>query len=220
MLQMQHYFLTPSFRLNKCEHPKWSSNVLWWHSQLRWNTPKNLSMINMLNHTAMKWKHTIAVISLLVLNNSIAQNVGIGTATPDPSARVEIYSTNSGLLIPRLTTAQRNAIVNPANALIIFNIDSFCLDVYNADSMRWYKLSCPVQCPPCGTNNCTPPSCSINIIGPDTVCRGDTVLFVAQGCPNVSWRLPSGCIPIGSLTSDSITVVVDTVGADSLVAQS
>ncbi len=168
----------------------------------------------------MKRKLLIAIVIILTINNAISQNVGIGTATPHPSARLEIYSQSRGLLIPRLTTAQRDSIANPAHALMIFNIDSFCLEVYNADSMRWYKLSCPVQCPPCGTNNCTPPSCNINILGPDTVCRGDTVLFVAQGCPNVSWRLPSGWVPIGSLTSDSITVVVDTVGTDTLVAQS
>lgn len=46
--------------------------------------------------------------------------VGIGTTSPDPSALLEIQSTNSGLLIPRLTITQRNAIVNPATGLLIY----------------------------------------------------------------------------------------------------
>lgn len=48
-------------------------------------------------------------------------NVGIGTATPDTSAILELRSTRQGLLIPRMTTAQRDAIVLPAKSLIIFN---------------------------------------------------------------------------------------------------
>lgn len=48
-------------------------------------------------------------------------NVGIGTTTPDTSALLELRSQRQGLLIPRLTTAQRNAIVLPAKSLLIFN---------------------------------------------------------------------------------------------------
>ena len=58
---------------------------------------------------------------LLVLTAVQAQNAGLGTSTPDPSALFELSSTNSGLLTPRMTTAQRNAIVLPAAALLIFN---------------------------------------------------------------------------------------------------
>jgi hypothetical protein len=43
----------------------------------------------------------------------LAQNVGIGTSTPDPSARLDVSDNQRGILIPRLTTAERNAITNP-----------------------------------------------------------------------------------------------------------
>ncbi|GIV22885.1 MAG: DUF2341 domain-containing protein [Bacteroidia bacterium] len=52
-----------------------------------------------------------------------AQSIGIGTPTPDPSARLHIEDTQRGLLIPRLTTTQRNAIPNPATGLLIYNTD-------------------------------------------------------------------------------------------------
>lgn len=49
--------------------------------------------------------------------------VGIGTTTPNSSAILEINSTNSGILIPRMTLAQRNAITTPANGLLIYQTD-------------------------------------------------------------------------------------------------
>jgi hypothetical protein len=53
---------------------------------------------------------------------SFAQNVGIGTTTPNSSAALEISSTDKGLLIPRLTLAQRPA--SPANGLMYFQTDN------------------------------------------------------------------------------------------------
>ncbi|MBL7997976.1 MAG: hypothetical protein JNL32_04995 [Candidatus Kapabacteria bacterium] len=52
------------------------------------------------------------------------QNVGIGTSAPDTSAVLDITSANKGLLVPRLTTLQRDAIVLPAKSLMIFNTTS------------------------------------------------------------------------------------------------
>jgi len=52
------------------------------------------------------------------------QNVGIGTSTPDPSALLHLESTSKGLLIPRMTQAQRNAIGSPATGLMIYQTDN------------------------------------------------------------------------------------------------
>ncbi len=60
-----------------------------------------------------------------------AQNVGIGTGNPSNSAALDITSTTSGLLPPRMTFAQRNAISNPATGLVIWCIDCDELQVYN-----------------------------------------------------------------------------------------
>lgn len=54
---------------------------------------------------------------------SIAQNIGLGTNTPHPSAEFEIHSTDKGLLTPRMTSAQREAIPNPAEGLVIYDTD-------------------------------------------------------------------------------------------------
>ena len=69
----------------------------------------------------------ITIATLAVCNSVPAQNkfpstgsAGIGTTTPDTSALLEIKSTKKGLLIPRMTQAQRNAIVLPATGLLIY----------------------------------------------------------------------------------------------------
>ena len=51
----------------------------------------------------------------------IAQNVGIGTTSPNASAALEIKSTSKGLLIPRTSSAGRTAIINPAKGLILYD---------------------------------------------------------------------------------------------------
>lgn len=49
-----------------------------------------------------------------------AQSVGIGTTTPATSAQLDISSTSKGLLPPRMTKVQRDAIQSPVPGLIIW----------------------------------------------------------------------------------------------------
>lgn len=71
-----------------------------------------------------------------------AQGVTIGSNTsPDPSAGLDLQFQNLGFLMPRLTTAQRNGISNPAIGLQIFNLDTDCIETYFS-SGGWK----PVQC--------------------------------------------------------------------------
>jgi hypothetical protein len=58
-----------------------------------------------------------------IISTAHAQNMAINTdgSLPDASAMVDIKSTSKGLLAPRMTTTQQNAIVSPANGLLIFN---------------------------------------------------------------------------------------------------
>jgi hypothetical protein len=52
---------------------------------------------------------------------STSAQVGIGTTNPDTSSMLDIQSTTTGVLIPRMTTAQRTVISSPANGLLVFD---------------------------------------------------------------------------------------------------
>jgi len=59
------------------------------------------------------------------------QNVSIGSgATPVASAKLELVSTTKGFLPPRMTTAQKNAIVSPAAGLMVYDTDLNKLAVF------------------------------------------------------------------------------------------
>ena len=81
-------------------------------------------------------------VALLITSTTNAQNVGIGTASPDVTAQLELSSISKGFLLPRMTKFQRDAIVSPAVGLIIYCTD--CGDygqliVYNAN-FSWSNL--------------------------------------------------------------------------------
>jgi hypothetical protein len=57
-----------------------------------------------------------------VIFGSTSGNVGIGTATPNASARLQVDSTTQGFLPPRMTSVQRNAIATPAAGLIVYDV--------------------------------------------------------------------------------------------------
>ncbi|MDW8273309.1 MAG: hypothetical protein RMJ53_03655 [Chitinophagales bacterium] len=65
-------------------------------------------------------------------------NIGIGTNSPDPSSLLELFSSDKGLLIPRLTQAQRLSINNPANGLLVYDINDNCFYYYNG--LSWVSL--------------------------------------------------------------------------------
>jgi uncharacterized protein (TIGR02145 family) len=83
----------------------------------------------------------IVFLSIVILFANIcgAQNVGIGTLTPQTSAVLDVHSTNKGFLPPRLTLAQRNAIQNPVAGLTIWCTDCNEMQVYNG--LLWKNMS-------------------------------------------------------------------------------
>ncbi|MBU0486643.1 MAG: hypothetical protein KKA07_03610 [Bacteroidetes bacterium] len=67
-----------------------------------------------------------------------AAGVLIGTGTIEASAKMEIRTTTmKGLLIPRMTDAQRDAIDSPIDGLTIYNSDDVALQYYNGGT--WYR---------------------------------------------------------------------------------
>ena len=92
----------------------------------------NVGSNNLTNGTAIGANSRVDCDNCLVLGsvngiNGATSNikVGIGTTNPSASSALEITSVDKGLLIPRLTQAQRNSITSPATSLLIFQTDNF-----------------------------------------------------------------------------------------------
>lgn len=66
------------------------------------------------------------VFVLSVLPSVKAQNVGINStgASPHASAMLGVVSTTGGILIPRMTAAQRTAIASPATGLLVYQTNA------------------------------------------------------------------------------------------------
>lgn len=93
------------------------------------------------------------------------QNVSISDvpATPNPSSVLDVSSTSKGILIPRMTTIQRNSILTPANGLIVFDTDVNCVMFYTTSNSTWNSL-CTSQSP---TSNLLS---STNTVAPGAQC--------------------------------------------------
>jgi hypothetical protein len=78
-------------------------------------------------------KNSISFLFILFLLISEASNaqVGIGTTNPEISSMLDIQSTDKGFLMPRLTTAERDAISSPATGLLIYNTTTSIFNFYN-----------------------------------------------------------------------------------------
>lgn len=68
-----------------------------------------------------------------------AQNVGIGTSTPNSNAILELASPNKGLLLPRITDTP--GIASPAAGMMIYNQNSRSPNFY--DGTRWNRVNDP-----------------------------------------------------------------------------
>lgn len=76
---------------------------------------------------------------LLVFQSFLSAQVGIGTVTPNASSVLDVESTTQGMLTPRMTTTQRNAIATPAEGLLVFDTDDNLFYYYSGSA--WLPLS-------------------------------------------------------------------------------
>ncbi len=94
----------------------------------------------------------LSLLLCLGFNLIHGQNQGVSIspngAAPDPSAMLDIQSTTGGVLFPRMTEAQRNAIAAPQEGLFVFNTTSRCFEVFNQMPGVWQRLYCICGAPP------------------------------------------------------------------------
>ncbi|MBW6479210.1 MAG: tail fiber domain-containing protein [Bacteroidales bacterium] len=95
-------------------------------------------------------KKVKTLLSALFLLSSIftyAQGVGINNdgSAPDPSAILDVKSATQGMLVPRMTSAQRLAISTPANSLLIYDTNTQSFWFYS--NSAWQELKSSTSAP-------------------------------------------------------------------------
>jgi len=86
----------------------------------------------------------ILFFTALLFSMQVSAQTGIGTSTPDPSAKLHVASTDKGLLIPRMTLDQRTAISNPANGLMIYQtngVEGFYVNTGSSGTPSWMRVN-------------------------------------------------------------------------------
>jgi hypothetical protein len=90
----------------------------------------------------MKGYNIIAIASLLIISELAFAQFGIGISTPEVSSVLDISSSSKGLLVPRMTSTERDAISQPAKGLLIFNLTDGGFNYYDSgwqDFVPTYK---------------------------------------------------------------------------------
>ena len=86
-------------------------------------------------------KQFFTFLAAVLLTATTVAQVGINTETPDASAALDIVSTTGGLLVPRMTNVERQAISNPAAGLQVFVTDLNGGRFMFYDGTEWGTLS-------------------------------------------------------------------------------
>ena len=84
-------------------------------------------------------KRVLIILTLILTKQMVYSQVGIGTTSPDNSSVLDVSSTQKGILFPRMTIVQRDAITAPAKGLTIYNLDENCLQINlgSSSSPNW-----------------------------------------------------------------------------------
>ena len=149
-------------------------------------------------------KHIFTAFILFFTISTKAQ-IGIGTSTPDASAKLEVNSTSKGLLIPQISltrSSDATTIASPATSLLVYNTATTS-DVtpgyyYNAGtttSPSWLRLNTGASgVPYSGATG------AVNLGAYDLTVNGITL---GKGAGNISTNTASGYQTLNSNTTGS-----------------
>ena len=91
-------------------------------------------------------KYILTILLHFLFTVSIFAQTGIGTTTPNASAKLDVYATNKGFLPPRVTltsTTDATTIASPAEGLLVYNLGSVGLQAgyYYWNGANWSTIA-------------------------------------------------------------------------------
>ncbi|HPI06643.1 MAG TPA: hypothetical protein PLM41_09685 [Saprospiraceae bacterium] len=102
---------------------------------------------------------------VLTAFSASAQSIGVNTNMPHASAALDVTSTTQGLLAPRMTQAQRNAIAAPATGLLVYQTDGVA-GFYTYNGASWVQQGATGPVGPVGPAGPTGPTGATGPVGP------------------------------------------------------
>ncbi|MGG9970902.1 RagB/SusD family nutrient uptake outer membrane protein [Ferruginibacter sp. SUN002] len=141
-------------------------------------------------------KKNYLLIFLFLLNlNLFAQNIGIGTSSPNANAKLDVFDNSKGVLIPRMDSTARKNIPN-TKGLVVY--DSTYNSFWFNNGFQWQKL-------PAGNAGATAMSAGEN--------PGDILYWTGTAWQSLSGGLPGQVLGVGNngypkwiTTKDSTTI--------------
>jgi uncharacterized protein (TIGR02145 family) len=128
-------------------------------------------------------KNTKLILIAIILIASYCANAQVAVnkdgSAASSSAMLDIKATDGGLLIPRMTTAERDAIASPANSLLIFNTTTQCFESWYAGGSTWVAFGCI---------GCTVPTGVSASASPNPVCEGSNLTLTGSATDATSWN--------------------------------
>lgn len=149
--------------------------------------------------------------------NCSAQNIGINSTgnLPDASALLDVDAApgnDKGLLIPRMTTAQMNAIAMPATGLMIYNTDCNVYDYYNGTAWVPFPSNASAPATPGVITGSTTPGC---------MATGVTYSITAvTNATSYYWTVPTGATVATGQGTTSITINFGSISGNVCVTAS
>ena len=97
----------------------------------------------MKNHNFLPFLLLSLASNPLISQSNIQQTLSVNStgAAPAASAQLDVSATDKGMLVPRMTSAQRTAIASPATGLLVFDTTTGGFWFYNGTA--WANLSAP-----------------------------------------------------------------------------
>ena len=134
-------------------------------------------------------------------------NAQVGIGTTNPQGALDITSTSGGLLVPRMTTTDRNG-VTPANAMLIFNTTNNTFEVYKSTCSCWVTVNDGGNVPASSLVNTPPTASDLNISGKFMVLQTATLTYKyadaqndLEGLTSIEWQRASS-----SVGGDAVTI--------------
>lgn len=145
---------------------------------------------------------------------TVAQNnnMGVGTQTPHPSAKLDVESSEQGFLSPRMTSIQRDAIVNPAEGLLVY--DTSDSSFWFFDGIIWQTME--TESPDFPSHIIATDLSQSGIASEGPVLLGSELIAASNFIQDGEWIEVHA---FGSITSDSSSIGFDFEGNELLFNQ-